>query len=159
MTSVIDQIAAEQRQGKTIPEFSPGDTIRVDVRVTEGTRSRLQAFEGFVLATHGGTNPSFTVRKISYGVGVERVFPLYSPIVENIEVIRHGKVRRAKLYYMRGLTGKAARITEDLSKRAKKASKKAAAVGVETVSGPVEAATPKAAAAPKAEKSDDESKA
>ena len=99
--------------GKTIPEFSPGDTLIVQVRITEGTRTRLQAFEGVCIARSGaGLNESFTVRKISYGEGVERVFPVYSPLVEEIQVKRKGKVRRAKLYYLRERRGKSARIAE-----------------------------------------------
>lgn len=99
--------------GHTIPEFAPGDTVRVQVKVVEGARERIQAFEGVCIARkNGGINASFTVRKISYGEGVERVFPLYSPRVAGIEVVRRGAVRRAKLYYLRGLRGKAARIAE-----------------------------------------------
>ena len=99
--------------GKTIPDFAPGDTIRVSVRVIEGERERVQAFEGVCIARkNAGVNSSFTLRKISYGEGVERVFPLYSPRLSAIEVVRRGKVRRAKLYYLRGRTGKAARIQE-----------------------------------------------
>ena len=99
--------------GKTIPDFSAGDTLVVQVRITEGTRTRLQAFEGVCIARSGaGLNESFTVRKISYGEGVERVFPLYSPLVEEIQVKRRGKVRRAKLYYLRDRRGKSARIAE-----------------------------------------------
>ncbi len=116
---------------KNHPEFSPGDTIRVMVRIVEGTRERLQAFEGVCIARQGGgLNQSFTVRKLSFGEGVERVFPLYSPNVDSIEIKRKGKVRRAKLYYLRGLTGKAARIVERTSgrgmaeARAKRAKKK-----------------------------------
>jgi large subunit ribosomal protein L19 len=104
---------AKQTQGKEIPEFGPGDTVRVNVRVVEGTRERIQAFEGVCIARASkGVNSNFTVRKLSYGEGVERVFPLYSPRVESIEVVRRGRVRRAKLYYLRGRTGKAARIAE-----------------------------------------------
>ena len=100
-------------EGKTIPDFSAGDTLVVQVRITEGTRTRLQAFEGVCIARSGpGLQESFTVRKISYGEGVERVFPLYSPLVEEIEVKRRGKVRRAKLYFLRERRGKSARITE-----------------------------------------------
>ncbi len=96
-----------------IPPFKPGDTLKVHVKVTEGTRSRVQVYEGICLARHNkGATSSFTVRKISSGEGVERVFPLYSPVLDKIEVVRHGDVRRAKLYYLRGLTGKAARISE-----------------------------------------------
>ena len=98
---------------REIPAFASGDTVRVHVRVTEGSRTRLQAYEGVVIGRKGaGLNESFTVRKISYGEGVERVFPLYSPIIDSVKVVRRGKVRRAKLYYLRGLRGKAARISE-----------------------------------------------
>lgn len=122
MTNIIDQINAEQMEGKNIPEFAPGDTVRVQVRVIEGTRSRLQAFEGVVIAKKNrGLNSAFTVRKISHGVGVERVFQTYSPVIEGIEVIRRGDVRRAKLYYLRNLTGRAARIKEKLPSRKKEA--------------------------------------
>ncbi|WP_298913556.1 50S ribosomal protein L19 [uncultured Algimonas sp.] len=99
--------------GKTIPDFSAGDTLVVQVRITEGSRTRLQAFEGVCIARSGaGLHESFTLRKISYGEGVERVFPLYSPLVEEIEVKRRGRVRRAKLYYLRERRGKSARIAE-----------------------------------------------
>ena len=98
---------------KTIPEFGPGDTLIVNVKVVEGERTRVQAYEGVCIGRNGaGLNQNFTVRKISYGEGVERVFPLYSPMVDSIKVVRHGKVRRAKLYYLRGLRGKSARIVE-----------------------------------------------
>jgi large subunit ribosomal protein L19 len=101
--------------GKEIPAFSPGDTVIVKVKVTEGTRERLQAFEGVVIAKRNrGLNSAFTVRKISHGEGVERVFQTYSPSVSSIEVKRRGDVRRAKLYYLRGLTGRAARIKEKI---------------------------------------------
>lgn len=100
-------------EGKTLPAFQPGDTLRVNVKIKEGDRERIQAFEGVCIARGGGgLNESFTVRKLSFGEGVERVFPLHSPVVESIEVKRHGKVRRAKLYYLRGRTGKRARIAE-----------------------------------------------
>src|SRR3984893_14026626 len=100
-------------EGRAVPEFSPGDTVRVSVKVIEGERERVQAFEGVCIARkNSGVNSNFTLRKISYGEGVERIFPLYSPRITAIEVVRRGKVRRAKLYYLRGLTGKAARITE-----------------------------------------------
>jgi large subunit ribosomal protein L19 len=100
-------------EGRAVPEFSPGDTVRVSVKVVEGERERVQAFEGVCIARkNSGVNSNFTLRKISYGEGVERIFPLYSPRITAIEVVRRGKVRRAKLYYLRGLTGKAARITE-----------------------------------------------
>lgn len=105
----VDKLAAE----RPVPEFAPGDTVKVNVRVVEGTRERIQAYEGVCIARkNDGLNSSFTVRKISYGEGVERVFPLYSPRLESIEVTRRGKVRRAKLYYLRGRRGKSARIAE-----------------------------------------------
>jgi len=112
---MIDQINAEQMQGKTIPKFGPGDTVIVQVKVIEGTRERLQAFEGVVIARRErGLHSAFTVRKISQNVGVERVFQTYSPMIESISVIRRGDVRRAKLYYLRELSGRAARIKEKL---------------------------------------------
>ncbi len=115
--NIIDQLEAEQRKSD-IPEFSPGDTVVVDVKVKEGDRERLQAFEGVVIAKRErGLNSAFTVRKISNGEGVERVFQTHSPAVANIKVKRRGKVRRAKLYYLRGRTGKAARIKEKISAR------------------------------------------
>ena len=96
-----------------VPEFRPGDTVRVHVKVVEGTRERIQAYEGVVIARkHGGLRETFTVRRVTYGVGVERTFPLHSPRIDHIEVVRRGVVRRAKLYYLRGLSGKAARIRE-----------------------------------------------
>ena len=115
--NLLKQIEQEQitklTAGKEIPDFGPGDTVIVNVKVVEGERSRLQAYEGVCIArSGGGINESFTVRKISYGEGVERVFPLYSPLVDSIKVVRRGKVRRAKLYYLRGLRGKKARISE-----------------------------------------------
>lgn len=116
--NVIEKIEKAEAErllstGKTIPDFSAGDTLVVQVRITEGERTRLQAFEGVCIARSGaGLKESFTVRKISYGEGVERVFPLYSPAVEEIEVKRRGRVRRAKLYYLRDRRGKSARITE-----------------------------------------------
>ena len=114
MSKIIEAIEQEQ-MGKEVPPFSPGDTIVVQVKVKEGTRERLQAFEGIVIAKRNrGLNSSFTVRKISHGEGVERVFQTYSPVVDSIEVKRRGDVRRAKLYYLRGLTGKAARIKEKI---------------------------------------------
>jgi large subunit ribosomal protein L19 len=101
-----------------VPDFAPGDTVRVNVKVTEGTRSRVQAYEGVCIGrAGGGINENFTVRKISYGEGVERVFPVYSPAIESIVLVRRGKVRRAKLYYLRDLRGKAARITEKQDRR------------------------------------------
>ena len=116
--NVIEKIEKAEAErlldsGKSIPDFSAGDTLVVQVRITEGTRTRLQAFEGVCIARSGaGLKESFTVRKISYGEGVERVFPLYSPLVEEIEVKRRGRVRRAKLYYLRDRRGKSARIAE-----------------------------------------------
>jgi len=114
MSKIIEAIEQEQ-MNKEIPEFSPGDTVVVQVKVKEGTRERLQAFEGIVIGKRNrGLNSSFTVRKISHGEGVERVFQTYSPTVDSIEVKRRGDVRRAKLYYLRGRTGKAARIKEKI---------------------------------------------
>ena len=123
--NIIQQLekehAAELAAKRPIPTFSPGDTVRVKVRVTEGNRTRIQAYEGVCIARNGGgINESFTVRKISYGEGVERVFPLYSPMIESIEVVRRGKVRRAKLYYLRKRRGKAARIPEATNIRARR---------------------------------------
>ena len=114
---ILDKIGQKQMDrilgDREVPEFGPGDTLRVDVKVVEGTRERIQAFEGVCIARKSdGINSSFTVRKISYGEGVERIFPLYSPRVAGITVLRRGDVRRAKLYYLRGRTGKAARIAE-----------------------------------------------
>ena len=106
---------------RIFPTFSPGDTLRVNVRVTEGTRTRVQAYEGVCIARAGaGIQENFTVRKISYGEGVERVFPMYSPMVEGVEVVRRGRVRRAKLYYLRARRGKSARIVEASNARARK---------------------------------------
>src|SRR5215470_16310806 len=118
---------AKLTAGKEIPDFAPGDTLVVNVKVVEGERSRVQAFEGLCIArTGGGINESFTVRKISYGEGVERVFPLYSPMLDSIKVVRRGKVRRAKLYYLRGRRGKSARIAEGQGHGAESAEAKAA---------------------------------
>ena len=115
--NLIEQLEKEQvaklTAGKEIPDFQPGDTVIVNVKIVEGERSRVQAYEGVCIGRAGaGLNENFTVRKISYGEGVERVFPLYSPMIDSIEVVRRGKVRRAKLYYLRGRRGKAARIFE-----------------------------------------------
>ena len=115
--NIIEQLEAEQAAKiaakRTLPDFSPGDTVRVNVRVVEGTRTRVQAYEGVCIGRSGaGLNESFTVRKISYGEGVERVFPVMSPMIDSIKVVRRGKVRRAKLYYLRNLRGKSARIVE-----------------------------------------------
>jgi large subunit ribosomal protein L19 len=120
---IIDTLEKEQiaklAQGKDIPDFRPGDTVRVGVKVVEGTRERVQNFEGLCIArSNRGLNSAFTVRKISFGEGVERVFPLYAPIIDSITLVRRGKVRRAKLYYLRGLKGKAARIAEKQDFRA-----------------------------------------
>ena len=125
MTDIIRQLEAEQAEKilekRKLPDFSPGDTVRVQVRVTEGKRTRLQAYEGVCIARSGaGFNENFTVRKLSYGEGVERVFPVYSPLVEGVEVVRRGRVRRAKLYYLRDRRGKSARIVEDTGTRARK---------------------------------------
>ncbi|MCT4655651.1 MAG: 50S ribosomal protein L19 [Cohaesibacter sp.] len=122
--NIIQQLEQEQmaeiNAKREIPAFSPGDTVRVNVRVTEGTRTRVQAYEGVCIArSGGGLNENFTVRKISYGEGVERVFPLYSPMIDSLDVIRRGKVRRAKLYYLRGRRGKSARIAEATNARAR----------------------------------------
>ena len=115
------QVAKLSPEGK-IPEFSPGDTLRVNVKVTEGTRERIQVFEGVCIARKNrGLNSSFTVRKISYNEGVERIFPLYSPRIDSIELVRRGDVRRAKLYYLRGRRGKSARIPEKTTGAAGKA--------------------------------------
>jgi large subunit ribosomal protein L19 len=104
---------AKLSANKTIPDFEPGDTVQVNVKVVEGDRTRIQAYEGVCIGRAGsGLNENFTVRKISYGEGVERVFPLYSPMLDSIKVVRRGKVRRAKLYYLRGRRGKSARIAE-----------------------------------------------
>src|SRR5690349_495870 len=115
--NLIQQLEKEQMAklsaNKEIPDFEPGDTVQVNVKVVEGDRSRIQAYEGVCIGRAGsGLNENFTVRKISYGEGVERVFPLYSPMLDSIKVVRRGKVRRAKLYYLRGRRGKSARITE-----------------------------------------------
>jgi large subunit ribosomal protein L19 len=135
MTNIIEQLEKEQAEAlaakRAIPEFTHGDTVKVWVKVREGEKERLQAYEGVVIARSGaGLMESFTVRKISYGEGVERVFPVYSPNIDRIEVIRRGKVRRAKLYYLRDRRGKSARISEDTGVRARKlneADRKAAA--------------------------------
>lgn len=124
MSSQIIRDYEESMLRKDIPEFRPGDTVRVSVRITEGDKERIQDFEGFVLKRKGGgLRETFTVRRVSYGVGMERTFPIHSPKVDKITVVRRGKVRRAKLYYMRELRGKAARIVElksDISPKGKK---------------------------------------
>ncbi|MEE9481020.1 MAG: 50S ribosomal protein L19, partial [Kiloniellales bacterium] len=124
--NIIDELDKEQidkwSAERQIPEFSPGDTVRVNVKIVEGTRERVQAFEGVCIARRNrGVNSAFTVRKISYGEGVERVFPLYSPRIASVQLIRRGDVRRAKLYYLRGLRGKRARIAEKTTGAAGKA--------------------------------------
>ncbi|MGC6474308.1 MAG: 50S ribosomal protein L19 [Candidatus Puniceispirillaceae bacterium] len=123
--NILDKIGKSQMEAVTeqrsIPEFGPGDTVKISVKVVEGSRERVQAFEGVCIArSNRGVNSSFTVRKISYGEGVERVFPLHSPKIQAIDVIRRGAVRRAKLYYLRGRTGKAARIAEKNTRTAAK---------------------------------------
>ncbi len=124
--NTIEELEREQitklTESRSMPEFAPGDTVRVKVKVVEGTRERIQVFEGVCIARRNrGLNSSFTVRKISYGEGVERVFPLYSPRIDAIEVVRRGDVRRAKLYYLRGRRGKRARIAEKTTGAAAKA--------------------------------------
>ena len=124
--NTIERLDQEQiaklTAGKKIPDFAPGDTVKVNVKVVEGSRERIQAYEGVCIArSNRGLNSSFTVRKISYNEGVERVFPLYSPMIDSIELVRRGDVRRAKLYYLRGRTGKAARIAEKTTGAAGKA--------------------------------------
>ncbi|MGH9338479.1 MAG: 50S ribosomal protein L19 [Acidobacteriota bacterium] len=110
--NLVDQVE-QKYTNKEFPEFTPGDTVRVNVKIKEGEKFRIQAFEGVVIAIkHGGTRSSFTVRKVSFGYGVERIFPLYSPMIEAIELVKRGRVRRAKLYYLRERKGKAARIKE-----------------------------------------------
>ncbi len=120
--NLIQELEKEQIEklttGKEIPDFQPGDTLIVNVKVVEGERTRIQAYEGVCIGRSGaGLHENFTVRKISYGEGVERVFPVYSPMLDSIKVVRRGKVRRAKLYYLRGLRGKAARIIEKTEHR------------------------------------------
>jgi large subunit ribosomal protein L19 len=122
--NTIDKLELEQIQklGKTIPDFASGDTVKVGYKITEGERTRIQNYEGVVISRKGGSTlaASFTVRKISFGEGVERVFPLYSPNIENVVVVRRGRVRRSKLYYLRNLRGKSARIAEKTNYRTKK---------------------------------------
>ena len=129
--------AAKLAEGRNIPEFAPGDTVVVNVKVSEGERTRVQAYEGVCIARNGGgLQESFTVRKISYGEGVERVFPIYSPMIDSIKVVRRGKVRRAKLYYLRDRRGKSARIAERIetpaAKEAAKVAKEAAKTAAKT---------------------------
>ncbi len=140
----IDRLSAE----KQIPDFAPGDTIRVDVKVVEGTRERIQAFEGVCIGRKSrGINSSFTVRKISYGEGVERVFPLFSPRIAGIAIVRRGDVRRAKLYYLRGRRGKSARIAEKTTGLAGKLTAAEREAAAEAKSQAQQAAKVKAAAA------------
>ena len=142
--------AAKLLGGKTIPAFAPGDTVVVNVKVKEGDRIRVQAYEGVCIARAGsGLNESFTVRKISYGEGVERVFPVYSPNIDSIKVVRRGKVRRAKLYYLRDRRGKSARIAEKMetpaAKSAREAAKKEAKAAVKSKKAASAAGSPPAA--------------
>jgi large subunit ribosomal protein L19 len=122
--NIVEKISKDQIdkvvEGRPVPEFGPGDTLKVHVKVIEGTRERVQIFEGVCIARKADSiNSNFTVRKISYGEGVERVFPLYSPRIDQIEVVRRGRVRRAKLYYLRGRRGKSARIAEKIQRPSK----------------------------------------
>ena len=132
MANVIEELEREEAQRlqamRKTPEFGPGDTVRVNVRIKEGDRERVQAYEGVCIGRAGsGLNQNFTVRKISYGEGVERVFPLYSPMIDSVKLVRRGKVRRAKLYYLRGRRGKAARIVERTTARTEGEAEAAAA--------------------------------
>lgn len=151
--NIIEQLNKEEMEKieakRKLPEFSPGDTVRVNVIVTEGNRTRTQAYEGVCIArSGGGINESFTVRKISYGEGVERVFPVYSPMLEGVEVVRRGKVRRAKLYYLRDRRGKSARIVEASNARAKRLNEETrAAAAAERAAKQAEKEAAKAAAA------------
>lgn len=150
--NIIEQLNAEEmakiEAQRKLPEFSPGDTVRVLVKVTEGNRTRTQAYEGVCIArSGGGINESFTVRKISYGEGVERVFPIYSPMLEGVEVVRRGKVRRAKLYYLRDRRGKSARITENTNARSKRLNEQARAEAAAAKAAKAEAKKAEAAAA------------
>ena len=155
--NLLQQIEKEQSDAlaaaRAVPDFGPGDTLKVNVKVVEGGRERVQAYEGVCIArSNRGVNSSFTVRKISYGEGVERIFPLYSPRIESINVVRRGDVRRAKLYYLRGRTGKAARITEkrDPAPAEKAAAAAAAAAGGEKPAAAAKPPAKKKAAAAKA---------
>jgi large subunit ribosomal protein L19 len=137
--NIIQELEKEQADAvlgqRTLPEFAPGDTLKVNVKVTEGTRTRVQAYEGVCIArSGGGLNENFTVRKISYGEGVERVFPIYSPSIDSIEVVRRGAVKRAKLYYLRGRRGKSARITEKQDYRGRAEGETAAEAPAEAAS-------------------------
>ncbi len=156
--NVIEQLEKEQMEklaaASPIPNFSPGDTLKVGVKIVEGTRERTQAFEGVCIARrNSGLNSSFTVRKVSYGEGVERVFPLYSPTVASIEILRRGDVRRAKLYYLRDRSGKSARISEKTDGFAAKLSAADAQVAAEAKA--ISVAKAKAAKAAKVAKTDE----
>ena len=156
--NIIEELEKEQAEAlearRPVPEFRPGDTLKVNVKVTEGERTRVQAYEGLCIARSGrGLNESFTVRKISFGEGVERVFPVHSPMIESIEVLRRGRVRRAKLYYLRQRRGKSARIAEATDLRTRRlvdaerqAAAKAKAEAAAQKAAALEAATAKAAA-------------
>jgi large subunit ribosomal protein L19 len=127
LKEIENEQVAKLSAGKEIPDFQPGDTVIVNVKILEGERTRVQAYEGVCIGrAGGGLNENFTVRKISYGEGVERVFPLYSPMIDSIKVVRRGKVRRAKLYYLRGRRGKSARIGERVDHVAEGGAEKAA---------------------------------
>ncbi len=157
--NTIERLDQEQiaklTAGKTMPDFAPGDTVKVNVKVVEGTRERLQAYEGVCIARKNrGLNSSFTVRKISYNEGVERIFPLYSPMIDSVELVRRGDVRRAKLYYLRGRRGKSARIAEKTTGAAGKA---AASERIEAAAA--KAKTAKEVKAAKAEKAEKTAKA
>lgn len=154
--NIIDQLDQEQMEEiaakRRIPPFSPGDTVKVNVKVTEGTRTRVQAYEGVCIGrSGGGINETFTVRKISYGEGVERVFPIYSPMLDSVEVVRRGKVRRAKLYYLRERRGKSARIVEAGNVRAKRLNEGERAIAAEKRAAEQAAKKAAAEAANKAE--------
>ncbi|HVY00314.1 MAG TPA: 50S ribosomal protein L19 [Pseudorhodoplanes sp.] len=153
--NIIQELEKEQvaklSAGREIPDFEPGDTLLVNVKVIEGERTRVQAYEGVCIGRSGsGLNENFTVRKISYGEGVERVFPLYSPMIDSIKVVRRGKVRRAKLYYLRNLRGKSARITEAQGRHGEDAAA-AATEAAEPAAKPATKPAAKKAAAAKAE--------
>ena len=118
------KLISESSMKENVPQFNVGDTVKVHVQIKEGDKSRIQIFEGTVIAKkHGGISETFTVRRVAHGCGIERVFPLHSPVVDKVEVVRYGKVRRAKLYFLRNLRGKAARITENLLKTANEKAK------------------------------------
>jgi large subunit ribosomal protein L19 len=164
--NLIQQLEKEQMAkltaNKEIPDFEPGDTLLVNVKVIEGERTRVQAYEGVCIGRSGaGLNENFTVRKISYGEGVERVFPLYSPMVDSIKVVRRGKVRRAKLYYLRNLRGKSARITEAQGRHGEDMAEMADASSAPKTpkTAAPKADKPKAEKAPKAEKKAEPKKA